>query len=131
MEDITDRQSFVPPHEGPNILPNIPLFSRLLNHASVRNSVCIKEVEATFSVSQLQLLTDVLWLRNALQASLDEESQKKLRNGHEYYIALLAPGGYEYTVGFLAIIACGAAVVPLSEFARFSVSTHTASLHNP
>jgi acyl-CoA synthetase (AMP-forming)/AMP-acid ligase II len=64
--------------------------------------------------THIQLLTDVLALRRAIELMLNPSILVSLRNGDDVY-RHLAPGGYEYTVAFLAILALGAAAVPLSE----------------
>lgn len=50
-----------------------------------------------------------------MEKSLSQETLRELAEDKEVFIGLLAPGGYEYTVGFVAIIALGAAVVPMGE----------------
>ena len=59
-------------------------------------------------------MVDVLALRETTKQTLGRDIQQRLRNGDEVYIAVLAPGGYEFAVAVLAILALGAAFVPLS-----------------
>ncbi|KAL5359099.1 hypothetical protein BJX96DRAFT_183556 [Aspergillus floccosus] len=109
-----DRVVAVPAHHGPNILPNFPLFSKLLRLAHrCPPPIAVRDVHAGVEKTYLQLLGDVLHLRSILQQQLSQEVLKQLEREDEVYIALLAPGGYEYVVGFLAILAVGAAVVPI------------------
>jgi malonyl-CoA/methylmalonyl-CoA synthetase len=68
-------------------------------------------VERTYA----QLLADVLYLRNYVEARLSPSILKALNNGEEVYIGVLAAGGYEYVVAFLAVMALTAAIVPISE----------------
>jgi malonyl-CoA/methylmalonyl-CoA synthetase len=117
-----DRTQIVPHHVGENVLPNFHLFDKLLRFASRRpQPVAIRDdnlgVEKTF----LQLLTDVLAIRTTLQAALCPAALHDLSYGQDVFIGLLAPGGYEYTVGFIAILALGAAVVPMCEYRCFEI----------
>jgi len=57
---------------------------------------------------------DVLALRERILRTLGPFVQEQPKNGQDVYIAILAPGGYEYTVAVLAVLALGAAVVPLT-----------------
>lgn len=99
---------------GPFTLPNFPLFSKLLRYAyrqpcplAVRDDV--SKIERTY----LHLLTDVLSLRNGLRRTLPAHVRRQLDNQEEVYICVLAPGGYEFVVAYLAVLALGAAAVPL------------------
>jgi malonyl-CoA/methylmalonyl-CoA synthetase len=110
-----DRTYFLPPHDQDNIFPNAPLFSTLLRFATRKPPrIAIRDVNLGIERTHAQLLPDVLALRRQIQNRLSPVTQAKLRKGQELFIALLAPGGYEYTVAFLAILALGAAAVPLS-----------------
>lgn len=102
-----------PKHVGPNVLPNFPLFPRLVGYATREPSTVIRDVTNGFEATHLQLLTDVLHLRNVLQNSLDENTRQRLLNGEEVYFNVLAPGGYEFATAFLAILAIGGVIVPL------------------
>lgn len=73
----------------------------------------IKDPTAGYAASHIQLLTDVLCLRNLLQAKLDKSALEQLRAGAEIFINVLGSGGYEFTVAFFAIVAIGAVIVPL------------------
>jgi malonyl-CoA/methylmalonyl-CoA synthetase len=46
---------------------------------------------------------------------LSDDNLVRLRKGDEVYIGVLAAGGYEFTVAMVAILAIGAAVVPMSK----------------
>jgi malonyl-CoA/methylmalonyl-CoA synthetase len=97
-------------------LPNIPLFIRLLGfaHRLPPSQVAVQDNTSGKCASHLQLLNDVLSLRRYLYSLLDIETRMKLERKEEVFMLLLAPPGYEYAVGFLAILALGAAVVPIS-----------------
>ncbi|KAJ5496635.1 hypothetical protein N7463_008622 [Penicillium fimorum] len=110
-----DRTSFVPPHRGDNVLPNTPLFHKLLRQANRSPPpIAIREICGDIEKTYLQLLSDVLSVRKALLNILDVRILRQLEQDTETYIALIAPGSYAYTVGFLAILASGAAVVPIA-----------------
>lgn len=53
-------------------------------------------------------------MRNVLLKTLNPEIVKKLENDEEVFINLLSNPGYEFAIGFLGLIAVGAAVSPLS-----------------
>ncbi|KAL4951771.1 hypothetical protein BDW69DRAFT_186082 [Aspergillus filifer] len=110
-----DRTLTVPPHTGHNVLSDLPFFEKLLRFAHRRPPLlAIRDVNAGVEKSYLQLLSDALTLRKALKGSLGPEIQQDLEDDNEVYIALIAPGGYEYAVAFIAILALGAAVVPIT-----------------
>lgn len=102
--------------ELPNILPNFPLFQRLLGfaHRFPATQDAIRDIVAKTSASHLQLLNDVLSLRNSVYHLLDHSTRQSLIDGEEVFLSLLAPPGYEYAVGFLTILALGAVVVPIA-----------------
>lgn len=113
-----DRTSFVPPHEGDTVLPLSPCFTRLLRHAQQNPPrPAIRDVHFGIEKNYLQYLTDVLAFRNYLRDCLRRETLEALRKREEVYVALIAAGGYEYAVGFVAIAALGAAVVPIGKSA--------------
>jgi malonyl-CoA/methylmalonyl-CoA synthetase len=63
-----------------------------------------------------ELLDAVLVFREVLRAALPSKVQRRLSNGDEVYVGVLAAGGYEFTVGVLAVLAMGAAVVPMCAY---------------
>lgn len=56
----------------------------------------------------------MLALREAILLKLGCDAAAALEQRDEVYIAILASGGYEYTVAMLAILALGAAAVPIA-----------------
>ncbi|KAF2102119.1 putative AMP-binding enzyme [Rhizodiscina lignyota] len=115
MAPDADRTFFVPRHSGRNILPCSPLFNRLLRHAGRRPNACaIRDDRAGYEKTYLQLLSDVLSIREELRQTLGPEIVRALDNDEEVYIAVLAAGSYEFTVAMLGAMALGAAVVPLT-----------------
>ncbi|KAL4888857.1 hypothetical protein BDV59DRAFT_210634 [Aspergillus ambiguus] len=111
---VEDHHVSKPRHIGNTIFPNFPIFNRLLFFAHNHTSIAVKDVTNKLQGTHAQLLSDVLHVRNALRNSLDERTRQKLLNGDLVTITLLAPGGYEFAAGFLAIVALGAVVVPIS-----------------
>lgn len=114
----TDRTKLLPRHNGPLVFPNSPLFSKLLRHA-YRRRLAIRDLRSGAQKTYGELLSDVLSLRAVVEASLDSATLERLQRGDEVFIGVLAPGGYEYAVAFLAVIALGAAAVPMSMFRCF------------
>ncbi|KAK4494064.1 hypothetical protein PRZ48_014328 [Zasmidium cellare] len=107
-----DRCDVVSSHSGPNVFPNFFLFSRLVRLAQ-KPLVAVRDVTFGFTATFTQLLTDVLSLRNALQAQFGPDLLGRIEE-EEIFVLLLGPGGYEFVVGFLALIALGVVVVPIS-----------------
>ena len=104
-----------PRQEQDDTLPNTLLFHALLRFANRSpQRIAIRDVNLGIERTYAQLLPDVLSLRRQIRSQLSAATLEKLREEQEIYIANLAPGGYEYTVAFLAILALGAAAVPLS-----------------
>ena len=103
----------IPRHLGPKVLPNFPIFQKLLFYAYGDDSVAIRDttnnIEATFS----RLLSDLIILRNAIWVHLDEDIQTKLLRGEEVYINIVAQGSYEFAIAFFAVLALGAVIVPI------------------
>lgn len=110
-----DRTTLVPRHYGRNVLPCHPLFNRLVRFAhSIPPRLCVRDDNTGVEATHIQLLTDVLTFRERVRANLSDTVLQALDHGHEVYIAILAPGGYEFTVAILAALALGAAVVPMT-----------------
>jgi malonyl-CoA/methylmalonyl-CoA synthetase len=91
------------------------LFSRLLRLAH-RDSqhIAIRDLNLQCEKTLLEILSDVLSLRETIRQTIDPSSIEAIENGEETYIAILASGGYEFTVAILAILALGAAAVPIT-----------------
>lgn len=110
-----DRTDFVPSHVGDDILPADPLFTRLLTLAHrPRPRPAIRDDNVGIERTAAQLLSDVLTLRRIVRKALAPQTIDDLHNGREVYISIVAPGGYEFAVGVLAVMALGAAVSPFS-----------------
>ncbi|KAK4545444.1 hypothetical protein LTR36_002794 [Oleoguttula mirabilis] len=111
-----DRTLYAPPHTGRSTFPCHSLFARLVRFAHQQPPrLCVRDADdAGLEATHIQLLSDVLALRERLRPNLSSDVRAALERREEVYIAVLAPGGYEYTVAMLAVLALGAAVVPLS-----------------
>ena len=111
-----DRRDFVPHHEARgDVLPCNPLFSRLLTLASRRTSrPAIRDLNAGIEKTTAELLSDAVNFRDVLRSKLRPETLQALHDGEEVFISLVAPGGYEFTVGILGILGLGAAASPFS-----------------
>lgn len=108
-----DRTQLFPSHQGPNVLPNDPFFARLLRHAS-RGRILVRDLELGCTKTYGDALADAVALRSRMEQQLSADAKRRLRNGDEVFFGVLAPGGYEFTVAVLAVLATGAAVVPMS-----------------
>ena len=114
-EDLAERALWVPSHTGELILPADPLFTRLLTNAhKPQQRVVIRDVNTGVEKTAADLLSDVLNLRKILKASLSQDAIDDLNHGREVFISILAPGGYEFAVSILAVLALGAAASPFS-----------------
>jgi malonyl-CoA/methylmalonyl-CoA synthetase len=109
-----DRNSLFPPHRGPNVLPNNPLFGKLIRHAR-RERVAVRDLQLGLEKTYGDLLDAVLTFREIVSASLTPSTILALEQGDEVYIGVLAAGGWEFTVAVLTVLALGAAVVPMCE----------------
>jgi len=108
-----DRCDYLPDHAGSTPFPNFYLFSKLVRLAH-KPILAVRDLTFSYEANYAQLLTDTLHLRNTLRQLLTPKTIAQIDRGEEVYILLLGPGGYEFTVGFLALVALGAAVVPIS-----------------
>lgn len=110
-----DRTAIVPQDVGDTILPNSPFFSRLVRFAHDEPvPLAVRDVNLNVEKTYLELLTDVLAVRNSVRDTLSSSTLNDIAQGVDTFIGALAPGGYEYTVAVLAVLALGAAVVPMS-----------------
>lgn len=117
----------LPRHVGDNIVPSFPVFNRLLFLALKSSSLAIDDVTYGLQATHEELLSDVLHLRNAIRKTLDPVLQVKLLRGDRVCINILAPGGYEFSVAFLAVAALGAIIVPICKHGI----QHPTVMHQP
>jgi malonyl-CoA/methylmalonyl-CoA synthetase len=78
--------------------------------------VCLRDNVLGITKSYGEVLDAVLALRKVVSDALPAAVRKQLREGEEVYIGILAAGGYEFTIGVLAVLALGAAIVPMCKF---------------
>ena len=109
-----DRTALLPRHEGLNVLPNTPFFAKLLRHAR-RNRLAIYDADMGIRKTYGDILSDALTLRQVIKSQLSPATLAALKAGSEIYIGVLSAGGYEFTVAMLAVLALGAATVPMSK----------------
>jgi malonyl-CoA/methylmalonyl-CoA synthetase len=113
-----DRTHLFPSHEGFNVLPNSPFFTRLLRHAH-RERIAVRDRnDQDIRKSYGDVLSDALALRLVVEQALRDGTRAKLKRGEEVYVGILAAGGYEFTVAMIAVLAMGAAAVPMSKHDR-------------
>ena len=112
---MSDRTDFVPDHGGDLVLPSDILFTRLLNvaHKPVSRAG-VKDLNTGVSKTYSELLVDVVRLRRVIRSQLPPAVLKDLGEGKEVWINVLAPGGYEFSVAILAVLALGAAACMIS-----------------
>ena len=97
------------------MLPNNPLFIRLLRHA-YRDRIAVRDRnDQDISKTYGELICDALAVRNTLQQKLSHDVQARLKRGEEVYVGVLAAGSYQFAVAMIAGLAIGAAVVPMSK----------------
>lgn len=76
--------------------------------------IAIDDVRSKHQKTHLELLSDILALRETVLNTLDVTILEALDKRDEVYIAIVAAGGYEYTVAMLTVLALGAAAVPIT-----------------
>ncbi len=112
-ELIGDRVQYVSRHSGPHVFPDLLYFSRLIRLAYKEDLIAVKDLTFGYTASYAQLLTDALHFRNVLRRALNPAVVERIDNSEEVFVNLLGPGGYEFTVAFLALMALGAVIVPI------------------
>lgn len=122
-DQIWDRTNHVPRHAGLNVLPNSPILSQLLRHAH-HGRLAIRDLNLGVEKTYSDLLSDVLHLRNVVEARLSSSVKAALED-EEVYIGVLATGGYEYAVAVLTVMALKAAIVPMSKADFSTLPPHT------
>ena len=76
--------------------------------------MAIEDARSNHERTHLELLSDILALRETILNSLDFREVSALERGGEVYIAIVSGGGYEYMVAMLAVLALGAVAVPIA-----------------
>ena len=94
-------------------LPKDPLFSKLLNFATQRgDQIIVDDCSRGTQFGYRHILHGTVTLQQKLQCLLNRSI---LENHGGFFVALLAPNGYEFIVGTLAVLALGGVVVPMRE----------------
>ncbi|KAJ5532737.1 NRPS-like protein biosynthetic cluster [Penicillium frequentans] len=92
-------------------LPEDPLFSRLLKLAAQRDDkVIVNDCSRDTQFGYRHILDGTVKLQQKLAGLLERSTFDKPGG---FYVALLAPNGYEFIVGVLAVLALGGVVVPM------------------
>ncbi|KAL8709378.1 MAG: hypothetical protein Q9220_005872 [cf. Caloplaca sp. 1 TL-2023] len=105
-------------------LPKDPLFSTLLETATQfgGDRAIVDDCSRSVKFGYRHILQGVVELRERLKGVLEKE--KGFEEAGTLYIALLAPNGYEFVVGVLAVLAVGGVVVPMPTGALPSEAAH-------
>lgn len=105
----------------PVIFPNEPQFKRLVQHClESPDQVAVYDKVFGIVASYEQLLRDIEATRRLLVKSLPrsmfDTNQAIISKDQTLFVAVLAPGNYEFLVAALAVLATGGAFVPLCEW---------------
>ncbi|KAJ5408554.1 hypothetical protein N7509_002437 [Penicillium cosmopolitanum] len=97
-------------------LPNDPLFRQLLNNAQVNPNILVHDPTHNKDATTAQLLHDVVAFQNKILSQLPSHhiNHHGRLQTPGVYIAILAPLSYDFIIALYAVIALGAAAVPLS-----------------
>ncbi|KAK0724920.1 hypothetical protein B0H67DRAFT_569137 [Lasiosphaeris hirsuta] len=97
-------------------LPDEPIFKKLIENGKSNPNVIFQDASCGVDATYPQLLYDIVSLRQRLYEWLppslfDDDGRIKEENP---YILIVAPANYEFVVASLAVLAIGAALVPLA-----------------
>jgi malonyl-CoA/methylmalonyl-CoA synthetase len=100
---------------GPSLsLPDDVLYSKLLEVASQQGDrIIVDDRSRNTQFGYLDILNGIATLKQQLLELIDPVI---LAKPGDFFVALLAPNGYEFIVGVLATLAIGGVVVPVREF---------------
>lgn len=94
-------------------LPKDPLFSKILEIANQRGDQFIVDDQSHGTqFGYRHILHGIVTLQEKLKGLLDRLTWE---NRGAFFVALLAPSGYEFIVGTLTVLALGGVVVPTRE----------------
>ncbi|KAF7192264.1 Malonate--CoA ligase ACSF3, mitochondrial [Pseudocercospora fuligena] len=95
----------------PSTLPDDPFYSLLLSVAQQQGDrIIVDDRSRDSQFGYLDILNGTVKLKEQLQQQLDPALLEKRG---EFFVALLAPNGYEFIVGVLATLALGGVIVPV------------------
>jgi non-ribosomal peptide synthetase component F len=108
---------------GPSLsLPDDVLYSKLLEVASQQGDrIIVDDRSRNTQFGYLDILNGIATLKQQLLELIDLVI---LAKPGDFFVALLAPNGYEFIVGVLATLAVGGVVVPVREFSPITSSRH-------
>lgn len=101
------------PHSLRPSLPDDVLYSKLLQVAAQQGDrIIVDDRSRNTQFGYLDILNGTATLKQQLLDLIDPSTPAK---PGEFFVALLAPNGYEFIVGVLATLAIGGVVVPVRE----------------
>ena len=103
------------PRQEARRVPNGPFIADIFKHVQNNPHVMlfIDEIKG-LAVTRQKMLRDILSVSDKLFKSFNEEIEADIRHGEvDVSICILIPSSYEFLVTFLALVALGAAAVPL------------------
>ncbi|CAG7930572.1 unnamed protein product [Penicillium olsonii] len=96
-------------------LPDIQFFRRLLFLAHEGDEISLDDIENNIQASPSRLLRDTLRYRDTLRGLLGSAlDHRGIVHEENRFVIILAPGNYEFMVALCAVLAIGAAVIPLA-----------------
>ncbi len=113
-----------------NVLPDDQLFARLLQLATRKqDEVIVDDQSIGKQFGYRHIIHGTVKLSQKLQGLLD---QSVLDNRGRFYVAVLAPNGYEFIIAVLAVLAIGGVVVPMrkSNYAQNTLQSANYGLLN-
>ncbi|KAF7193627.1 Malonate--CoA ligase ACSF3, mitochondrial [Pseudocercospora fuligena] len=110
----TNHEQPTPRHDGPNTFPNDYFFGTLVRSAYRDDLIAIRDITFGYEATYQQFLTDVLYVRNLMRNRMPQQQLEATHTGEGISVGLIGPGGYEFVVGFFALMAFGAVIVPLA-----------------
>jgi malonyl-CoA/methylmalonyl-CoA synthetase len=76
--------------------------------------VAVRDVNLGIEKTYGDILSDALTLKPIIAKALGPEILSSIGKGDEVFVGILAAGGYEFTIAVVAVLALGAAIVPMS-----------------
>jgi malonyl-CoA/methylmalonyl-CoA synthetase len=103
------------PNSERRLLPDDTIFSQLVQCAIEFDGPAFRDPDYEVIADHRQLIHDVLQMSERIYDTIPPLSfdNSGLLREENMFILLLAPNGYEFVVGCLAILSVGGAVVPL------------------
>ncbi|CAG8225081.1 unnamed protein product [Penicillium salamii] len=96
-------------------LPHTAFFRRLLFLAHEGDEVALNDLENDIQATPSRLLRDTLRYRDTLRELFGPDlDHRGIVREENRFVIILAPGDYEFMVALCAVLAIGAAVIPLA-----------------